>query len=173
MRLIIFLMFLVFINGCSDDSVAESENSCESIKMKVAELESQAGRTDDFDLQLASELMRTYANFSNSCQGDSLVPEYLMRRADLLRGTGQIHESIRLFESIHDGYPTYENKVLCAFLAAYLFETELSDFEMAGKLYNKIIELYPDSREAELSKMSLKYLGKSPEELVLKFQENQ
>ncbi|PCJ82281.1 MAG: hypothetical protein COA49_01935 [Bacteroidetes bacterium] len=173
MRFIIGSIFLVLINACSEGSVSENENSCASLKTKVTELESQVGKTDDFDLQLASKLMRAYANFSNACQGDSLVPEYLMRRADLLRGTGQIHESIRLFESIHDGYPTYENKELCAFLAAYLFETELSDFEMAEKLYTKIIELYPDSREAELSKMSLKYLGESPEELILKFKENQ
>ncbi len=173
MRLVVFSIFTCLLIGCGESNGVEEENLCVSLKSQIVELESKAGETDEFDLHLANELMRTYASFSNACTGDSLVPEYLMRRADLLRGAGKIHESIRLFESIHDGYPTYENKVLCAFLTAYLYETELLDLEMSEKLYNKIIELYPKSHEAELAKVSLKYLGKSPEELVRKFQENQ
>jgi hypothetical protein len=46
----------------------------------------------------------------------------------------------------------------------------LGDDEMAEKMYRNVIELYPDSREAEISRQSIKHLGISPEEVVRSFQ---
>ena len=118
----------------------------------------------------ASQLMKAYADFANACPTDSIVAEYLVRRADLLRGAGKFHDAIRLLQNIHDGYPTYENRSLCAFLIAYLYETELGDHEMAEKFYTGVIDLHPESNEAKLAALSLRHLGKSPEELVHQFQ---
>ena len=42
--------------------------------------------------------------------------------------------------------------------------------EMAEKMYRNVIELYPDSREAEISRQSIKHLGVSPEDVVRSFQ---
>jgi TolA-binding protein len=124
-----------------------------------------------FEDELLHDLMRTYAEFANACSSDSITPEFLFRRADLLRGDGQIRESIRLFKAVHDGYPQYPKRPVCVFLVAFLYETELNDKVMAEKYYLQVIELYPNSDVARSAKITLQYLGETPAELLKRIQE--
>ena len=164
----ISILFLLLI-GCTEGG-DDKFSSCDDLKAKVVSLEKDIANHVSVVEYDSSHLMKAYADFANACPGDSIVAEYLVRRADLLRGAGKFHDAIRLFQNIHDGYPTYENRALCAFLIAYLYETELGDDEMAEKFYKGVIDLHPESNEAKLAALSLKHLGKSPEELVRQFQ---
>lgn len=169
MWLRISILFLILIVGCSE-GVSDKLSSCEDLKAQVVSLENEVANHVSLDAHDSSQLMKAYADFANACPLDSIVPEYLVRRADLLRGAGKFHDAIRLLQNIHDGYPTYENRALCAFLIAYLYDTELGDYEMAEKFYTGVIDLHPETNEAKLAALSLKHLGKSPEELVHQFQ---
>ena len=162
------ILFLILI-GCAEGG-SEKLSTCDDLKAQVVSLEKKVANHVSLDAHDASQLMKAYADFANACPSDSIVAEYLVRRADLLRGAGKFHDAIRLLQNIHDGYPTYENRALCAFLIAYLYETELGDEEMAEKFYNGVIDLHPESKEAKIAALSLKHLGKSPEELVRQFQ---
>ena len=164
----ISILFLILI-GCAEGG-PDKLSSCDELKAKVVFLEKEVSNHVSLDEHDSSHLMKAYADFANSCPDDSIVAEYLVRRADLLRGAGKFHDAISLFQNIHDGYPTYENRALCAFLIAYLYETELGDHEMAEKFYKGVIDLHPESNEAKLAALSLKHLGKSPEDLVRQFQ---
>ena len=166
----ISILFLILI-GCSE-GVPDPLSSCDDLKANVASLEKEIANHVSVVEYDSSHLMKAYADFANACPGDSSVAEYLVRRADLLRGAGKFHDAIRLFQNIHDGYPTYENRALCAFLIAYLYETELGDNEMAEKFYKGVIDLHPESNEAKLAALSLKHLGTSPEDLVRQFQQD-
>ena len=169
MWLRVSILALILI-GCSEEN-SDKSSSCDDLKAKVVNLEKEVANHVSFDENDSSNLMKAYANFANACPGDSIVPEYLVRRADLLRGAGKFHEAIHLFQTIHDGYPHYENRALCAFLIGYIYDTELGDYEMAEKFYNGVIDLHPKSNEAKLATLSLKHLGKSPEDLVWQFQQ--
>jgi len=164
----ISILFLLLI-GCAEGG-ADQLSSCDDLKAQVVSLELEVANHVSLEAHDASQLMKAYADFANACPTDSIVAEYLVRRADLLRGAGKFHDAIRLLQNIHDGYPTYENRSLCAFLIAYLYETELGDHEMAEKFYTGVIDLHPESNEAKLAALSLRHLGKSPEELVHQFQ---
>ena len=162
-------VLVVILIGCSEES-SDKLSSCDELKAKVVFLEKEVSNHVSLDEHDSSHLMKAYADFANSCPDDSIVAEYLVRRADLLRGAGKFHDAISLFQNIHDGYPTYENRALCAFLIAYLYETELGDNEMAEKFYKGVIDLHPESNEAKLAELSLKHIGTSPEDLVRQFQ---
>ncbi|MDE0917797.1 MAG: hypothetical protein OSA04_05775 [Flavobacteriales bacterium] len=164
----ISILCLILI-GCSEGG-RDKLSSCDELKAQVVSLEKEVANHVSLDTHDASHLMKAYADFANACPADSIVAEYLVRRADLLRGAGKFHDAIRLLQNVHDGYPTYENRALCAFLIAYLYETELGDDEMAEKFYKGVIDLHPESNEAKLAALSLKHIGKSPEELVHQFQ---
>ena len=164
----ISILCLILI-GCSEGG-RDKLSSCDELKAQVVSLEKEVANHVSLDTHDASHLMKAYADFANACPADSIVAEYLVRRADLLRGAGKFHDAIRLLQNVHDGYPTYENRALCAFLIAYLYETELGDDEMAEKFYKGVIDLHPESNEAKLAALSLKHIGKSPEELVRQFQ---
>lgn len=168
MRNFVFASFVASVCSfllwsCSDQAKPQFE-SCQERAAYVFDKE-EAFVVSDYNPELASELMRTYADFANSCSSDSLAPEVLMRRADMLRGKGKIIEAISAFTAIHDGYPHYPNKINCAMIAAFLYDTELNDKEMAEKVYQEVVNLYPDSEEAKKAKIALKYLRETPEEL--------
>jgi len=168
-----FLGLITFIVLCvSCSTIAEDKDlSCAERQVVVNSMESGLMLDSEFDTLKVTKLIRKYAEFSNACPNDSLTPEYLTRRADLLRGIGKIHEAIKQLLSVHDGFPNYDRNVMCALLVGYLYENELGDDEMAEKMYRNVIELYPDSREAEISRQSIKHLGISPEDVVRSFQD--
>ena len=126
-----------------------------------------------YDAQLIQDLIVLYASYANFCREDSLTPEYLMRRADLLRGSGKIRQAISQFKDVHDSYPSYQNKITCAFIAAFLYETELNDREMAEKLYLQVIESYPESHEASVARVSLQHLHETSDELISRLKQNE
>ena len=72
-----------------------------------------------------------------------------MRRADLLEGVrlGPLLSNSRTFTM---GIQACR-KVDCAFIAAFLYETELNDKEMVEKLYLQVIELYPPEESIKQS----------------------
>ena len=92
---------------------------------------------------------------------------------NLSRGSGKIRQAITQFKDVHDGYPSYQNKITCAFIAAFLYETELNDREMAEKLYLQIIESYPESYEASVARVSLQHLYETSDELISRLKQNE
>jgi tetratricopeptide (TPR) repeat protein len=165
-RVIVLFLSLIII-GCNDGKKGGGAGSCKSQIELIKKME-QDFVASEFDKSLVKGLMVSYAEFSNSCPADSLAPEFLMRRADLLRGEGKVREAIRQFKAIHDGYPQYANHITCAFVAAFLYETELNDVDMAEKLYLQIIESYPKSPEAEVARVSLRHLRETPSEMMMR-----
>ena len=141
-RFLGLMTFIILCISCATN--AEDKNlSCAERQVVVNSMEAVLNLDSEFDTLKVTNLIRKYAEFSNACPNDSLTPEYLTRRADLLRGTGNIHDAIKQLLSVHDGFPNYDRNV---------------------------IELYPDSREAEISRQSIKHLGISPEDVVRSFQ---
>ena len=167
--LVLFASLLVW--SCTSD-VKPSFDNCQDHAVHVFSME-EAFVASNYNPELASGLMRTYAEFANSCSSDSLAPEFLMRRADMLRGEGNIHESIAAFTAIHDGYPQFPNKILCALISGYMYETQLNDKDMAEKIYMQIVESYPESKEAKTAEIALLYLRETPEELNKRLKLNQ
>jgi tetratricopeptide (TPR) repeat protein len=162
----------IIIASCSTTGVDVKSLSC-SEHSDLIKAKETAFVESNYSDELMQEMLVSYANFANNCNTDSLAPEFLMRRADLLRGKGAIRESISQFKAIHDGYPQYHNKITCAFIAAFLYETELNDRDMAEKLYLQIIEDYPESHEAEVARISLRHLRETTDELIRRLQNNE
>ena len=89
----ISILFLLLI-GCTEGG-ADKFSSCDDLKAKVVSLEKDIANHVSVVEYDSSHLMKAYADFANACPGDSIVAEYLVRRADLLRGAGKFHDAIR------------------------------------------------------------------------------
>ncbi len=59
------------------------------------------------------------------------------------------------------------------FLKGYVYENDLRDLETAKKIYEEFLVKYPDDEFADDAEISIKNLGKSPEELIKEFEEQQ
>ena len=172
MKLFGLLIITSTLVACSNQENDITSLSCSEHSELVKEKE-VAFAESNYSQELFQDMLISYANFANSCESDSLTPEFLMRRADLLRGNGKIRESITQFKAVHDGYPQYHNKITCAFIAAFLYETELNDRDSAEKLYLQIIESYPDSHEANVARVSLRHLRETTDELIMRLKQNE
>ena len=162
---------LIFAS-CSTGEVDVKKNDCNH-QSELINAKEAAFVESNYDADLMQDLIVSYASYANICRNDSLTPEYLMRRADLLRGSGKIRQAISQFKAVHDGFPLYQNKITCAFIAAFLYETELNDREMAEKLYLQIIESYPESHEAKVARTSLNHLYETSDELITRLKKNE
>ncbi len=166
MKRLFYLVLLACFMACFDTGeVNVKELSCEEHAEYIFNKENAFVELG-YPVDKVQDLLISYANFANYCRTDSLTPEFLMRRADLLRGEGKVRAAIKQFKDIHDGYPSFSRKIDCAFIAAFLYETELNDKEMAEKLYIQVIELYPDSHLAGVAKVAIEHLRETPAEMI-------
>ena len=123
--------------------------------------------------QDAMALVNLYVEYANENVGDSLSPEYLFRASDISMNLGRPGQTIRLFNRILAEYPDYKKAPATLFLMAFVYEDQMKDYDNARKYYELFLKKYPDSEFADDAEISLKNLGKTPEELIKEFESNQ
>ena len=125
---------------------------------EIQELERVAFEGDSLRVDIRQSLLIKYAEFARVEGGHAFVPEALFRRADLLISAGKFDEAILQLQDVHDGYPTFDKRPLCAFLVAFIYDEHLKDRELAVRAYERTMALHPDSPEAMLAQQSLALL---------------
>ncbi len=122
---------------------------------------------------VAFEVMLAYARFAHDNPTDSLSPEYLFKAAEIARALHKGQEAVLYYDKICKDFPQYEKTPTALFLKAFTYENVLKDTTNAKAGYQEFIKKYPDNQFADDAEYSLKYLGKSPEELIKMFEDNQ
>ena len=118
---------------------------------------------EDVD-SVQSAMTALYRKYYKAFPEDSLSPVYMQRAADMLIGRSQNMQAVALLDSIIDRYPDFEDLGGCWFLKGYAYE-QAEDFDHAREAYGYFIENYPDHYLANDTRMALKYLGMSTEEM--------
>ena len=136
---------------------------------EISTLESNIKAVQKFDSVAVTELLSAYQNFSSKYPDDSLSPEYLFKAAGLAAGLNRGTQAIGLYESIKGTYPDYRKIPECYFMEAFTYENTLGNNGKANELYNEFLARYPDHELADDARAAIKFLGKSPEEIVLEF----
>lgn len=156
----VMLVLLLPLMRCTEDG---SSDSCADRLAAIASMEEQMlASPETLNAALRSDLMRAYAEFSNGCHDFEQTPEFLFRRADLLRSAGQFQEAMTQLRDIHDHYKDFDKRPICAFLVGFIAEVELNDREQAQKIYEQVIELHPESPAAIWAKQSIESLPVVP-----------
>ena len=114
---------------CTEDA---SSDRCADRLAAIASMEAQMlASPETLNASLRSDLMRAYAEFSNGCHDFEQTPEFLFRRADLIRSAGQFQEAMTQLRDIHDHYKDFDKRPICAFLVGFIAEVELNDRDQA------------------------------------------
>jgi TolA-binding protein len=87
--------------------------------------------------------------------------------------TNRSRQAIRYYDRIITDYPGYKKTPEAMFLKGYVYENNLGRLDKAKEIYEAFLELYPDNEFADDAEVSLRFLGKSPEELIEIFQKEQ
>lgn len=157
---VILLMFTLFSCSPSRDETIGA----------IAKMEASMKTTPKVDSLDVTELISAYQNFASKYADDSLAPDYLYKAAGLAVGFKRGTQAIDLYESIFNTYPTYKRIPECYFMEAFAYENVIGNFAKASEFYNKFIAKYPEHNLADDAQAALKYLGKTPEEMVREFE---
>lgn len=123
------------------------------------------------DKTIAKDLVDAYVLYTNEIPEDEKAGEYLFKAGDLALNLNMPKKAIELFDRVMNEYPDYEKVPQCLFLKGYVFENDLKDLVVAKKIYEEFLEKYPDDEFADDAEVSIRNLGKSPEELIKEFEE--
>ncbi len=97
----------------------------------------------------------------------------LFQAGDMAMNLNMPKEAVVLFDRIMENYPDFDKAPQCLFLKGYIYENNLGNLNVAKKIYEEFLEKYPDDEFADDAEVSIKNLGKTPEELIKEFEEQQ
>jgi tetratricopeptide (TPR) repeat protein len=137
---------------------------------EIAKMEAELRSSPKVDSNAVTGLLSAYQNFASKYAKDSLAPEYLYKAAGLAVGFNRGTQAIDLYESIIQNYPDYKKVPECYFMEAFAYENVIGNLGKASEYYNKFLSKYPDHALAKDATAAIKYLGKSPEEMVRDFE---
>lgn len=147
----------------------------ENDAQKITEAEEALFANDQgiADRAKAIELVDMYVAYADQYPDDSMAVEYLFKGAEFSLNLGEGHRSIELYDRVMMEYPDFRKVPECMFLKGYVYENYLGELEEAEMIYRLFLEKYPDNAFADDAEISIQNLGKSPEELIKQFEEQQ
>lgn len=167
------LGIIIFLAGCNS-SGNKAENSGSELHDKITKLEAELfdSQQPRVDQKKAIELIDLYAEYAESFPDDTMAPEFLYKASDISMNLRRPVQTIELFDLVLTKYPDFAKAPTVLFLKAFVYEDQMNDFERAKKYYEQFLEQYPDNEFADDAEVSLKNLGKTPEELIREFEES-
>ena len=158
-HLIMGVSLLCLLAGCTLSKEKQQE--------KIARLEKSV--LEEGDTTRQQELFKCYDKYLSRFAEDSLSPEYLFRKAGLLRVEKQGDAALDAMAELVNRYPESPRVVECYFLRGLVYEEVFYDQELAKKAYLSFLERYPDHPLAESARYAIRYLGLSNEEIIATF----
>ena len=137
----------------------------------ISNLEEELYSQQSLDKEKGLHMIDTYVNFSKQYSEDTTSAVFLFKAAEIAMNLQLGSQSIFYYDKILSNYPDFFKNAECLFLKAFIYENQLGNLEEAEKYYSQFIVEYPNHILAKDAKASIKFLGKSPEELVDMFQE--
>jgi len=137
------------------------------------EIKMQATRTMPLDHGTAMFAMRCYDEYASYFPDETKSPEYLFKAGELANSLQLSQPALTYLSRVMNKYPNYKNAPYALFMQGMIYDDQLKDTANARKVYQQVIEKYPDSQLAKDAKASINNLGKSVEDLVKEFEKNQ
>lgn len=161
----LLIVLSVFLSACTPNK--------EKLNKSIANHEAtvindQLGLVDS----IANKLVMEYVEYADLYPEDSKSPVYLYKAADLSNGLGMPLNAIKLYERVYADFNAYEKAPLCLFISGFIYENQVRNMDKAREKYELFLEKYPEHQLRHDVEVTLKNLGKTPEEIIQEF-ENQ
>ena len=165
-------IFLFVVVTAAVLSACTSEIEKEQKKIEGMEAELFNENAGMISPEQTEELILTYLNFADQYGQSAEAPEYLFRASDIAMNMGNFSMSLNLLSRIMKTYPDYPKVAQCLFLQGFIWENNIGNIEKARELYEQFLQKYPDNEFADDVELSLRNLGKTPEELIKMFEKS-
>lgn len=159
----LLIVFVLLASSCSQKNKLEKQ-----IKDLENDIFSVTDQTINADK--TGQLVDAYLAYADAFPGDKKSAEFLFNAGNVAMNLLDPKKAISIFDRIMQNYPDNERFPHCLFLKAFIYENQLNQLGQAEMLYREFLAKYPGHEFADDAELSLKNLGKSPEELLEQFQ---
>jgi tetratricopeptide (TPR) repeat protein len=121
----------------------------------------------------AIKLIKQYQIYQEHWPDDSLSSEYLFKAIEISINLPRPAESLTLVDTYLKYYPETFHAGVALFMKGFIYDQQLNDTANARLAYEKLIEEYSDHAFADDAQSAINFLGKSPEELIRSFEQQQ
>ena len=161
---ICFVFVAVMFTACQDSK----EKLTEKIKTTEQEIS-----TDFSKKEKREQLVDLYKEYVSRFPKDSLAAEYLFKSATLYVSLRKGDEALSAFTNLINRYPKSDYLPQAYYYIGFVYEDVIYDIIAAKVAYTNFIEKYPYHELVNDAKLSIRYLGKSPQEIVDSFEKEE
>jgi outer membrane protein assembly factor BamD (BamD/ComL family) len=147
------------------------QESKEKLNEKIKLLENEISA--EHNPQKRENLLLVYRDYIANYPKDSMSIEYLFKAGTINVSLGKGDEALSDFTNLINRYPKSAYVPQAYYYIAYVYEDVIFDIVAAKAAYIEFIEKYPDHELATDAKLAIRYLGKSPDEIVASFEQEQ
>lgn len=111
-----------------------------------------------------------YAALVQATQPDKYA-DLLLRAAGVAKSIGNSAKALQLYSAVTEKTPQHPKAPMALFMEGFILENDQGDTATARVKYQDFLKRYPhDPDFADDAHNALKYLGKSPEEMIKEFE---
>jgi tetratricopeptide (TPR) repeat protein len=166
---LLFPLFLACNPGKTVDKTAE-------LTQKLADLDRAMGGANVTDKTKANEFIKTseeLAALVEKTNQDQYV-DLLLKAGGLAITVDNYQKAIDLYKKVAEGLPTHPKAPTAQFLIAFVYDNNLNDMAKAKEAYETFLQKYPNDPDfADDAQLMLGKLGKSPDEIIKEFNQQQ
>lgn len=160
------LGFSVF--ACNTDKTPE-------LQKHLADLSAAMGGAAVTDKTKAEDFIKTSEQLAALVQKtnpDQYV-DLLLKAAGVAKTIENPNKAIELYSLLLANAPQHPKAATAQFMTGFIYANDLGQLDKAKAAYEAFLQKYPNDELSESAKMELENLGKSPEELIKKFEAQQ
>ncbi len=167
-----FLPFLLL--SCALFFSCKNGPSIEELAAGITALETEIGEDPGHAQSKIPPLLEKYEEFAALAQADENTKvNYLLRAGEMASLINQHTKSLGYYERILAEYPGHPKAATAMFMKGYTLDDKLGRLEEAKAVYDAFLAKYPDNDFADDTEFLLKNLGKSEEEIIKQFEQQQ
>jgi outer membrane protein assembly factor BamD (BamD/ComL family) len=168
MRYLFKLLPVMLLTACGGSDAAPDAKMIEA-RERIRAKEDSLFDHRAFDQRTALGMIDVYKAYAAAYPLDSLAPEYLFRAAGMHKSGQQPDKAIALYDRITHNYQSWRRRVDVLYMKALTLDDDLDQDGEALRIYQQVINEYPDHPFARDAKAMIENLGLTNEELIAKF----
>lgn len=161
-RLLPFFILLVLAASACKESPKDEKEEINTLRKEYWN-----DKNNESNVGMATRLDSAYKAYIYNHPTDTNNAELLFENSKLHLSTlKNPDEAIALLEQLYHKYPNSPRAPEAMYQTAFLFENELNLPDNARKRYQLLIDSYPGHPFAKEAQITIKYIGKDPEEML-------
>lgn len=168
MRTILKLTPFILLAACGGSEPTADAKMLEA-RQRIRVQEDSLFEHAAFDQRSALAMIDVYKAYAAAYPLDSMAPEYLFRAAGMHKSNHQPEQAIKLYDRITDNYQSWRRRVDVLYMKALTLDDDLDQDGEAKRIYEQVINEYPEHPFARDARAMIENLGLTNEELIAKF----